>query len=86
LYVCRNAGYVVTVAPQTGIHDFAVCSLRVIARDVTPSFGTALDRLNYPAQRIVGVVAELKQFGTLAASGRGARMLSWRNEGSILIP
>jgi hypothetical protein len=57
-----------------------------MARDVTPLLGTALDRLNHMAQRIVGVAAELKQFGILAASGRGARMLSWRNEGSILIP
>jgi len=32
--------------------------------------GTLLDRLNHPAQRIVGVVAELKQFGTLTASDR----------------
>src|SRR6516225_10191896 len=43
-----------------------------MARDVTPSLGTALDRLAHSAQRVVGVVAELKQFGTLAASGRGA--------------
>jgi hypothetical protein len=42
-----------------------------MARDVTPLLGTALDRLNHPAQRIVKVVAEHKQFGTLAASGRG---------------
>src|SRR6516165_8208555 len=43
-----------------------------MARDVTPSLGTALDRLAHSAQRVVGVVTELKQFGTLAASGRGA--------------
>jgi hypothetical protein len=43
-----------------------------MARDVTPSLGTALDRLSHSAQRVVGVVAELKQFETLVASGRGA--------------
>src|SRR6516165_2007608 len=43
-----------------------------MARDVTPSLGTALDRLAHSAQRVVRVVTELKQFGTLAASGRGA--------------
>jgi hypothetical protein len=39
-----------------------------MARDVTLSLGTALDRLAYSAQRVVGVVTELKQFGTFAAS------------------
>src|SRR5215472_4779380 len=43
-----------------------------MARDVTPSLGAALDPLAHSAQRVVGVVTELKQFGTLAASGRGA--------------
>jgi hypothetical protein len=43
-----------------------------LARYIVGVAGTLLDRLNHPAQRIVRVVAELKQFGTLAASGRGA--------------
>jgi hypothetical protein len=45
-------------------------ALCVMARDVTPSLGTALDRLAHSAR--VGVVTELNQFGALAASGRGA--------------
>jgi hypothetical protein len=40
LYVCRNAGYAVTVAPQIEIHDFALH--RHILRQ--PKLGTQADR------------------------------------------